>query len=106
MTEGEEIVARLRDRGRKLDEDQWEPFADEISVDYLEAAAAIESLQAEVARLRTPTATPSDVEKAYREGYDDGWCAGTAGMPSWTCDPDWELSESRAAISAIEGEKK
>ncbi len=50
-----------------------------------------------------------DVEAAYREGYDDGWCTGTAATEedrTYDADADWKRSNARATLSSVQGVQK
>lgn len=59
----EELVKRLRERARKLDEDDFETFADEVSGDYLQAADRLEAMAGRLAKVE---ADPTDDRRARR----------------------------------------
>lgn len=62
------------------------------------ARAAITALEAS-----SHKRTEAMIEAAFREGYEDGWCTGTAAMEedrAYNADADWEQSNAYTAMQA------
>lgn len=59
-------------------------------------------IDGELPKAAEPPVVADGVEAAYREGYEDGWCTGTAAMEedrAWNADDDWKGSKALAMSS-------
>lgn len=92
-----------------VDADETDRWRVAFSTSYQTLRGVALAVENVAAALRTPTATPSDVEKAYREGWTDAWYASQTDIGPIDVeqvDREWLVSNARLALSAIEGEKK